>query len=103
MNSSTLVLILAAGVQFGTGLLFPALGELLAERAGVLNLGVQGMMLMGGTAGFWAAQELGGSGSFVALDERDPVRGARRRADGPRARVPCRSRCGSTRSSRASP
>jgi general nucleoside transport system permease protein len=67
VNSSTLVLILAAGVQFGTGLLFPALGELLAERTGVLNLGVQGMMLMGGTAGFWAAQKLAGSGSFVAL------------------------------------
>ena len=45
-------LILAAGVATGTVLLFAAIGEIYAERAGVLNLGVEGMMLMGAVAGF---------------------------------------------------
>jgi len=47
-----LTLILAAGVASGTILLFAAVGEIFAERAGVLNLGVEGMMLMGAVAGF---------------------------------------------------
>lgn len=47
-----LTLILAAGVASGTILLFAALGEIFAERAGVLNLGVEGMMLLGAVAGF---------------------------------------------------
>ncbi len=45
-------LIAAAGIASGTVLLFAALGEIFAERAGVLNLGVEGMMLMGAVAGF---------------------------------------------------
>jgi len=45
-------LILAAGIASGTILLFAAIGEIFAERAGVLNLGVEGMMLMGAVAGF---------------------------------------------------
>ena len=47
-----ITLILAAGVASGTILLFAALGEIFAERAGVLNLGVEGMMLLGAVAGF---------------------------------------------------
>lgn len=47
-----LTLILAAGVASGTILLFAAIGEIFAERAGVLNLGVEGMMLIGAVAGF---------------------------------------------------
>jgi ABC-type uncharacterized transport system permease subunit len=47
-----LTLVLAAGVAAGTVLLFAAVGEIFAERAGVLNLGVEGMMLMGAVAGF---------------------------------------------------
>ncbi len=37
-----------------TPLLIAAMGELVAERAGVLNLGVEGMMIMGAVAGFGA-------------------------------------------------
>ena len=47
-----LTLVLAAGIAAGTVLLFAAVGEIFAERAGVLNLGVEGMMLMGAVAGF---------------------------------------------------
>jgi ABC-type uncharacterized transport system permease subunit len=52
-------LILAAGVASGTILLFAAIGEIFAERSGVLNLGVEGMMLMGAVAGFSMAAATG--------------------------------------------
>ncbi|ASV83195.1 branched-chain amino acid transport system / permease component family protein [Ochrobactrum quorumnocens] len=42
-----------------TPLLIAAIGELVVERAGVLNLGVEGMMLMGAVSGFAAAQYTG--------------------------------------------
>jgi simple sugar transport system permease protein len=58
VNESFLVVIGAAAVLYGTPLLFAALGELLAERSGVLNLGVEGMMLVGAVMGFWAVQRL---------------------------------------------
>jgi simple sugar transport system permease protein len=46
------IIILHAGLATGTILLFAAIGEIFAERAGVLNLGVEGMMLLGAMAGF---------------------------------------------------
>lgn len=66
MNNSLLVVVLASGVLYGTPLLYAALGELLAERSGVLNLGVEGMMLVGAVMGFWAVQRVHG-GTTVAL------------------------------------
>ncbi len=47
-----LEIILHAGLATGTILLFASIGELLAERSGVLNLGVEGMMLLGAMTGF---------------------------------------------------
>jgi len=46
------IIILQAGVASGTVLLFATLGEIFSERAGVLNLGVEGMMLIGAMTGF---------------------------------------------------
>ena len=66
MNDGIVVVVLAAAVAYGTPLLFAALGELLAERSGVLNLGVEGMMLVGAVMGFLSVQHLGGSAG-VAL------------------------------------
>ena len=66
MNNSLLVVLIASGVAYGTPLLFGALGELLAERSGVLNLGVEGMMLVGAVMGFWTVQRVH-AGSAVAL------------------------------------
>ncbi|TKW65835.1 MAG: ABC transporter permease [Paracoccus denitrificans] len=53
---STLILMLLSAA---TPILFAALGELIAERAGVLNLGVEGMMIAGALAGFAAAHATG--------------------------------------------
>lgn len=55
----TLVAILAAAIAAGTPLVFAALGELVTERSGVLNLGVEGMMLVGAVAGFAATVATG--------------------------------------------
>lgn len=52
---SVFLLLLSAS----TPILFAALGELITERAGVLNLGVEGMMIVGALAGFAAAHATG--------------------------------------------
>jgi ABC-type uncharacterized transport system permease subunit len=53
------IITLQAGVATGTVLLFATLGELLTERAGVLNLGVEGMMLIGAMTAFSIAVSTG--------------------------------------------
>lgn len=45
----------AAAVVAGTPLLFATLGEIITERSGNLNLGLEGMMMMGAVMGFHAA------------------------------------------------
>jgi len=50
-----LIIILQAGVATGTVLLFATIGEILAERSGVMNLGVEGMMLLGAMSAFSVA------------------------------------------------
>jgi ABC-type uncharacterized transport system permease subunit len=67
VNNSILVVVLASAVTYGTPLVFAALGELLAERSGVLNLGVEGMMLVGAVMGFWTVQRIPGTGALALV------------------------------------
>ncbi|MHB1043014.1 MAG: ABC transporter permease [Eubacteriales bacterium] len=52
MTADILTAILATAVTAGTPVLFASLGEILTERAGVLNLGLEGIMLVGAVSGF---------------------------------------------------
>ncbi len=56
-------LLLAAAVALSAPLLYAALGELISERAGVINIGLEGMMLAGAFAAVFGAHR---SGSIVA-------------------------------------
>jgi general nucleoside transport system permease protein len=51
--------LLAAGIRIATPLLFASLGETVGERAGLLNAGVEGMMILGSIFGFYGAFESG--------------------------------------------
>ena len=63
------VTVLRSGIDTGTVLLFATIGEILTERSGVLNLGVEGMMLMGAMSAFSVAVSLGNPwlGILVAM------------------------------------
>ncbi|MDJ0873949.1 MAG: ABC transporter permease [Desulfobacterales bacterium] len=59
MNTDLLVPLLAAAIQSGTPILFATLGEILTEKSGVLNLGVEGIMIVGALAAFVCAKLTG--------------------------------------------
>ena len=69
INQSPVLLLIMAAVLNGTPLLFGTVGEILSEKSGNLNLGVEGMMYMGGAMGLGAAfyyeQLSGGSASGI--------------------------------------
>jgi simple sugar transport system permease protein len=58
-------LFLQTAVQMGTHILFAVLGGILCEKAGNMNLGIEGMMLLGASVGFSAA--LSSANPFVAV------------------------------------
>lgn len=55
MTYEILIPLLAAAVQSGTPLLYATLGEIFSEKSGMLNLGVEGAMIMGAFSGFAVA------------------------------------------------
>lgn len=62
MDFDLIVNILFAAIRTGTPLILIALGEMVAEKSGVLNLGQEGMVLIGAAAGFIAAVSTGNAG-----------------------------------------
>lgn len=59
MNGEIVLALLAATVQSGTPILYATLGEIFTEKSGVLNLGVEGAMIVGALAGFVVARHTG--------------------------------------------
>ncbi|MGI8519194.1 MAG: ABC transporter permease [Actinomycetota bacterium] len=74
---NTLMTVSAAAVAAGAALLFTTVGEIITERAGVLNIGLEGMMAVGAVTGFLVMDQTGSayagvlgalaSGAVVAL------------------------------------
>jgi len=74
-HQTVLTALISGGVIAGVPLLLTALGETISERAGVLNLGLEGMMLLGAYLGFigayyghssWLGFLLGAIGGMIA-------------------------------------
>jgi ABC-type uncharacterized transport system permease subunit len=59
MDIALFVSILTITIRAGTSLLYATVGEILTERSGILNLGVEGMMIMGAVSAFAAAYHTG--------------------------------------------
>ena len=53
LTATVLIGILASGIRLATPYLYAAIGETFGQRSGVLNLGVEGQMLMGAFAAFY--------------------------------------------------
>lgn len=71
LTPAFVISVLAAAIAAGTALLYACLGELITERAGVLNLGIEGIMLMGALSGvgvcIWSGNAwLGAAAAMVA-------------------------------------
>jgi len=67
LSSISPALLLASLLVAATPILLAAIGELVVERAGVLNLGVEGMMITGAICGFAVAVETGSPALGFAL------------------------------------
>lgn len=55
LSLNVLIGIATSGIRLATPYLYAAIGETFGQRSGVLNLGVDGMMLLGAYAGFYVA------------------------------------------------
>lgn len=58
-SMTVIIGVLSSGIRLATPYLYAAVGEMLGQRSGVLNLGVDGMMLMGAFAGFYVVFNTG--------------------------------------------
>ena len=55
ISTQVVIQLLQSAVCFGTVIMFGAIGEILTEKSGNLNLGVPGIMYLGGIAGLAAS------------------------------------------------
>ena len=59
LSTTVLIGILASGIRLATPYLYAAIGETFSQRSGVLNLGVEGQMLLGSFFAFYVALKTG--------------------------------------------
>jgi simple sugar transport system permease protein len=55
MDQIFFVGLIAAAFRLGTPILFAAIGEAVAQRSGVINVGIEGIMLVGAFVGVYGA------------------------------------------------
>jgi len=55
LNWAFLIALVTSGIRLAVPILLATLGEIITERAGILNLGLEGVMTLGGLVGFMAA------------------------------------------------
>jgi simple sugar transport system permease protein len=67
MDIALLVSILTVTIQAGTSLVYASVGEILTERSGILNLGLEGIMIMGAVSAFAAAYHTGSLLAGIAV------------------------------------
>ena len=58
-TTAILTATVASGIQLAAPFLLAALGETMGQRSGVINLGVDGIMLLGAFGGYYAALQTG--------------------------------------------
>src|SRR5687767_7338654 len=59
MNEAFFAGVLSGAVLSGTSILYATVGEVIGERSGIVNLGLEGVMLVGAVTGFVATAETG--------------------------------------------
>jgi len=67
VNDGTVVQFLMIAIAAGTPLVLAATGEIVSQRSGVLNLGLEGIMLLGASTAFWAASASGSAWLGLAV------------------------------------
>ena len=67
MDIALIVSILAVAIQAGTSLVYASVGEIFTERSGILNLGVEGIMIMGAVTAFAAGYHTGSLAIALAV------------------------------------
>ena len=78
MSTALVISIISAAVLYATSVLYATIGEIFSQRAGIMNLGLEGIMLMGAVSGYMVAvdrQNLGLAILTVTLQADQTVAG----------------------------